>query len=288
VQLQQLAVAVRGADRLPPAGSDPVGLGGEAVGLVLAVGEAVAAFAPGDRVGYVVGVAPGAYAAVRTVPAWRCVPVPTDLPATTVAAWLGRGLLAECLVRRVFKVGAGHRVLVVDADGRTGQILAPWLRHVGATVLGTFGDGAVGPGPRACHHAIRGAAGHWPQAVLALTQQRGVDVLLGASPAAVAALLPLVRPRGTMVVRDVPAARSAHTAVPWSALTPGARCLTAPTLADYATTTGELRRAAELFFALVRGGGLELPPPTVQPLAAALGDDWLPRSAAAPPVVLVP
>src|SRR6266481_2279752 len=50
----------------------PMGLGMEAAGIVEAVGPGVDAVKPGDRVGYATGT-PGAYAAMRLIPAERLV-----------------------------------------------------------------------------------------------------------------------------------------------------------------------------------------------------------------------
>ena len=63
----------------------PAGLGGEAAGVVEAVGADVVDFAPGDRVGCFTG-PPGAYATHRLVSVDRLVRLPEGIDAETAAA----------------------------------------------------------------------------------------------------------------------------------------------------------------------------------------------------------
>ena len=55
-----------------------------------------------------------------------------------------KGMTAQYLVRRTYKVKAGETVLVHAAAGGVGLIMCQWLRHLGATVIGTVGDKAKG------------------------------------------------------------------------------------------------------------------------------------------------
>ena len=84
----------------------PVGLpfvaGNEAAGEVTAVGAGVADFKVGDRVAYVVAL--GCYAAERLVPADRAVKLPASISYEQAAAMMLKGMTAEYLVRRTFKV----------------------------------------------------------------------------------------------------------------------------------------------------------------------------------------
>lgn len=116
----------------------PSGLGGEAAGVVEAVGEGVMQFSPGDRVA---GFDPahGAYATERNVPADRLFSLPDSISAETAAAVMLKGCTAEYLVERCARVQPGMTVLVHAAAGGTGQLLVQWLKHIGATVIGTVG-----------------------------------------------------------------------------------------------------------------------------------------------------
>ncbi len=91
----------------------PVGLpfvaGNEAAGEVIAVGPGVTDLKVGDRVGYVVAL--GCYAAERIVPADRAVKLPANISYEQAAAMMLKGMTAEYLLRRTFKVEKGMNVL---------------------------------------------------------------------------------------------------------------------------------------------------------------------------------
>jgi NADPH2:quinone reductase len=112
--------------------------GNEAAGVVEAVGEGVREFKPGDRVAYIFG--PGTYVQERVVPADRLVPVPEGVSDEVAAAVLLKGLTAQYLLRRTFKVGPGHEILIHAAAGGVGLIAGQWAKHLGATVIGTAGS----------------------------------------------------------------------------------------------------------------------------------------------------
>ncbi len=113
----------------------PSGLGLEAAGVVDAVGAGVD-FAVGDRVaGF--GPALNAYATERNVAAASLFAIPDDISDETAAAGLLKGCTTEFLVERCAKVQPGMAVLVHAAAGGVGLLLVQWLKHIGATVIGT-------------------------------------------------------------------------------------------------------------------------------------------------------
>jgi len=136
----------------------PVGLpfvaGNEAAGEVTAVGPGVTDFKVGDRVAYVVAL--GCYAAERLVPADRAVKLPASISYEQAAAMMLKGMTAEYLVRRTFKVEKGMNVLMHAAAGGVGLILCQWANHLGANVIGTVGskDKAALAKANGCHHTI--------------------------------------------------------------------------------------------------------------------------------------
>lgn len=113
----------------------PSGLGLEAAGVVEAVGDGVV-LKEGDRVA-TFGPALGAYATHRNVAEASLFVLPDDIDDQTVAAGLLKGCTTEFLVERCAKVQAGMTVLVHAAAGGVGLLLVQWLKHVGATVIGT-------------------------------------------------------------------------------------------------------------------------------------------------------
>src|SRR5262249_46559847 len=107
--------------------------GKEGAGEVVAVGEGVDDFAPGDRVAYVEAL--GAYAEEPFVPALFLVHLPATIDFETGAAMMLKGLTAQYLLRRTFRVEPAHTVLVHAAAGGVGLILAQWAKRLGATVI---------------------------------------------------------------------------------------------------------------------------------------------------------
>ena len=90
----------------------PSGLGLEAAGRVLEVGEGVADVKVDDRIAY--GPVLGAYARHRNVPAARVVPIPDDISDDTAAAVLMKGMTVEYLMCRAYPVKAGEDVLFMQ------------------------------------------------------------------------------------------------------------------------------------------------------------------------------
>jgi len=138
----------------PPPNGLPFVLGSEGSGVVLAVGPGVDGLKEGDRVAYTGPL--GAYAAERLVPADRLIKLPDSIDFRTAAAMMLKGLTANYLLRRVFKVERGHTILFHAAAGGVGLIACQWARHLGATVIGTVGSTEKAELAKAhgCHHTI--------------------------------------------------------------------------------------------------------------------------------------
>jgi NADPH2:quinone reductase len=113
----------------------------EAVGVIEAVGSAVSAFAPGDRIGYVSG-AYGCYAEARNLGADLAVKLPEGPSDAQWAASLMKAFTACMLLNRVRRTKAGETILVHAAAGGMGQLLCSWGAHIGARVIGTVGSEA--------------------------------------------------------------------------------------------------------------------------------------------------
>lgn len=116
--------------------SVPTELGVEAAGVVEMIGEGVDDFAVGDRV-CTFGPARGAYSTDRNVAASSLFHIPADISDDVAAAGLLKGCTTEMLVERCARVQPRWPVLVHAAAGGVGLLLCQWLRHVGATVIGT-------------------------------------------------------------------------------------------------------------------------------------------------------
>jgi NADPH2:quinone reductase len=120
----------------------PTGLplipGNEAAGIVTALGAGVDTLAVGDKVAYAAAI--GAYCTHRNITADRVVKIPAGVPDQTAAAMMLKGMTAEYLLHRTFKVEKHHTILIHAAAGGVGLIAGQWAASLGARVIGTVGS----------------------------------------------------------------------------------------------------------------------------------------------------
>jgi NADPH2:quinone reductase len=156
----------------------PLILGTEGAGVVTAVGDGVTHLKPGDRVAYA-DVAPGAYAEERLIMAHRLLKLPDSIDDRTAAAMMLKGLTAQYLLRRTYRVQKGDTILIHAAAGGVGLIVCQWARHLGATVIGTVGSDAKAELARAhgCDHAIVYTREDFKARVKEITGGAGVPVV---------------------------------------------------------------------------------------------------------------
>ena len=102
------------------------------------IGPGVSGLNVGDRIAYA-SPPPGAYSQARQMPADRVVRVPQSVTDEQAAAIMLKGMTAEYLIRRTFRVEPGMTVLFHSAAGGVGLIACQWLKALGATVIGTVG-----------------------------------------------------------------------------------------------------------------------------------------------------
>src|SRR5262249_58207815 len=121
------------------ASRSPVGLpfvsGNEGAGEVVAVGSGVTDIKAGDRIGYVSAL--GGYSAERILPADRAVKLPASISYEQAAGMMLKGMTAEYLLNRTFKVRPGMTILVHAAAGGVWLLLCPWGKHLRWAVLCT-------------------------------------------------------------------------------------------------------------------------------------------------------
>ena len=134
----------RGMPHPWPVPALPLVLGFEGVGVVEEPGPGVTEFSAGDRVAYALP-PHGAYSQIRTYPAEKLLKVPeslANLDDRDLAASMLKGLTAQYLLRRTYRVEEGDVILVHAAAGGMGLILCQWARFLGATVIGTVSSEA--------------------------------------------------------------------------------------------------------------------------------------------------
>ena len=109
--------------------------GGEAAGVVAAIGEGVTEAKPGDRVAFFGGT--GCYAEYALAPADRLAPLPVALSFEQGAAAMVQGITAYVLSRVTYPLKPGDRCLVHAAAGGVGLLLCQMAKAAGAIVIGT-------------------------------------------------------------------------------------------------------------------------------------------------------
>jgi len=151
--------------------------GNEGAGTVIAVGPGVGDVQVGDSVAYVA--TPGSYADERILPADRLVKVPDNVDLKTAASMMLKGMTAQYLLRRTFKVEPGQTILFHAAAGGVGLIAGQWAKHLGAKVIGTAGseEKIALARKHGYDHVINYRTENFAEKVKELTDGAGVDVV---------------------------------------------------------------------------------------------------------------
>ena len=181
----------------PAVGGLPMIPGNEGAGTVTAVGSGVSDLKVGDRVAY--GTAPGGYAVERNILAEKLVKLPDSIDDKTAAGMMLKGLTAQYLLRRTFKVEKGNTVLVHAAAGGVGLILCQWANYLGANVIGTVGspDKAKLAKENGANHTILYRDEDFVARVNDITGGKKCDVVYdGVGKATFPASLDCIRPMG--------------------------------------------------------------------------------------------
>ncbi|WP_342245722.1 quinone oxidoreductase family protein [Pseudomonas sp. OTU5201] len=184
VRIRHVAVGLNYADTYFRNGTYPIplpnGIGVEAAGVVVAVGEGVSNVALGDRVTYTGFLNTlGAYSTERLVSAAPLIKLPETIAFETAAAMTMRGLTSAYLMRRIHDFKEGDSILLHAAAGGVGLIVSQWAKLLGLTVIGTVSTKAKAEVARAhgCDHVINYSDEDIAKRVRELTGGRGVDVV---------------------------------------------------------------------------------------------------------------
>jgi len=232
--------------------------GGEGAGEIVAVGRGVKEFKPGDRVAYAGGL--GAYAEERIMPADRVVKIPRSVSYEQAAAIILKGMTAQYLLRRTFKVKKADTILFHAAAGGVGQIACQWASALGATVIGTVGGKAKVRLAKAngCHHVIDYSTQDFVERVKKFTKGAGVDVVYdGVGKDTYPASLDCLRPLGMWVLFGQ--SSGPVPPVDLAILAPkGSLFVTRPTLATYIAKREDLLKAARDVFRVVGDGTVKV------------------------------
>jgi NADPH:quinone reductase-like Zn-dependent oxidoreductase len=179
----------------------PMALGVEAAGTVMAAGQAVSDWAPGDAV--LTHPVPlrdqGTWAPRLIAPAGLLARKPDGASWEAAAAFPVPALTAGQVLSDMLNVCAGEQLLVHGAGGVTGGLLVALAALRGAQVIAT-----AGPASRqrvtalGARHVIDYHDQDWPAQVRAITANRGVDAAANAAPGAAASAIEAVADGGRL------------------------------------------------------------------------------------------
>jgi len=242
--------------------------GGEAAGVVEALGPGVTGLRPGDRVAYVGRF--GAYRERRAMPARVLVRLPDGVPDEVAAGVMLKGLTAQYLVTSTYAVKPGDRVLVHAAAGGVGLLLGQWLKAIGATTIGTAGSAEKLELARrhGYDHVINYREQDFVAEVMAITGGRGCAVVYDSVGQDTwrGSLRCLQRfgmfanfGQSSGMIRDFAL----------SDLAAGSLCACRPVLFDYVAEREDLERRTAELFAMLESGKVRADRVTTRPLREA-------------------
>ncbi|MFH1342429.1 MAG: zinc-binding dehydrogenase [Pseudomonadota bacterium] len=181
-----------------------------------------------------------------------------------------KGVTAGFLPHDVHSVTAGDTVVIHAAAGGVGSLLVQWARSIGAHVIATVSthDKAQRARQLGAHDVIIGRGPDFVEAVMEITQGKGVDIIYDAigndsfesSIAALAIrghLVSFGQASGPIGARDIGAFAS-------KSIT-----LSRPNYGHYTDTRALMTMQSQRLFAAVEAGYLQLAEPTFYPLAEA-------------------
>jgi NADPH2:quinone reductase len=182
VKIRQTAVGLNYIDVYQRTGlyaqpSFPFIPGMEGAGVVTAIGEGVRDLKVGRHVAY--AGPSGAYAQERLIAADRVVKIPAGIDDETAAAIMLKGMTAQYLLRRTYRVEPETTLLFHAAAGGVGLIACQWAASLGATVIGTVSSAGKALIARAhgCAHVVNIREEDVVAKVKEYTKGKGVDVV---------------------------------------------------------------------------------------------------------------
>ena len=183
VRVRHAAIGCNFADTYFRSGMYPVplpnGMGVEAAGTIIGVGEGVTGFTEGDRVAYT-GSPLGAYSTERVMPFGSLYKLPDAVPFDVAAASTMRGLSAAYWLLKCDPwLKAGDTILLHAAAGGVGSLAVQWAKLLGLRVIGTVSSEEKAAHVRAlgCDEVIFYRREDVPARVMELTDGKGVQTV---------------------------------------------------------------------------------------------------------------
>lgn len=247
----------------------PFTLGIEGAGVVEALGEGVGEVKTGDRVAYPTP-SIGSYAEYQVVKVANLAPLPNDVSFEDGAAIILQGLTAHYLLHEFYSIKRGSTVLVHAAAGGMGLLLVQWLKHMGATAIGTVSTEEKAKVAReaGADHVIVYTKQDFAEEAKKLTGGKGVNYIIdGVGKTTFTKNFDALANRGWATVFGM-ASGPADPVAPNSLMTKSLT-ISGGALFNYMVTRDELLGRARDVFAGLREGWLKLRIHSVRPLAQA-------------------
>jgi NADPH:quinone reductase len=248
----------------------PSVLGREGAGVVEAVASDVHDISVGDHVAYASSPI-GAYSEVRLMPANRVVKIPANVSDQQAASIMLKGMTAQYLVRRTYRVKPGNTILFHAAAGGVGLMVCQWAKHLGATVIGTVGSEEKAKLARAngCDHVINYSTEDFVARVADITNGKKCDVVYdGVGKDTFLKSLDCARPLGLVALFGNASGKVEPVDLGLLAAK-GSLFVTRPTLDTYVTAREDLVATADELFDIVGRGVVKVEINQTYPLREA-------------------
>ena len=232
-------------------------IGVEGAGVVQSVGPGVTEVQVGDAVTYCT--APGTYAELAIVPAWRLIKRPSGVDAKAGAAAILQGMTAHYLCHSTYPVQKGDRVIVHAGAGGMGLLLTQMIKRLGGYVFSTVSteDKAELSKGAGADHVILYTKQDFAEEIKKATDGEGGNAVYdGVGKTTFNQSIASLGRRGHMVLYG--AASGAPDPISPSILGSGSLSLTRPGLGDYTVNRAELEKRAGDVLGWVHSGELKL------------------------------
>jgi NADPH2:quinone reductase len=196
----------------------------------------------------------------RVMPAERLLRLPEGVGDRLAAAAMLKGMTAQTLLRRVWRVRRGQVIVIHAAAGGVGLIAVQWALSLGAIVIAVVGSEAKAAVVReyGCERVLVLGRDELAPRVRELSRGAGAHVVYDSVGRDTwSASLDCLRPRGLMVSFG----NSSGPVPPFAPLElsrRGSLYLTRPTLFDYIRRRAELESAARELFELIGRGTIRI------------------------------
>jgi NADPH2:quinone reductase len=232
-------------------------IGVEAAGVVRDIGAGVDEVKVGDEVTYCT--APGTYAELAVVPAWRLMKRPAGVDAKSGAAAILQGMTAHYLCYSTHPVQKGDRVIVHAGAGGMGLLLTQMIKKLGGYVFTTVStdEKAELSKDAGADHVIIYTKEDFAEVVKKATDGEGVKAVYdGVGKTTFNQSIASLGRRGHMVLYG--AASGAPDPVSPGILSSGSLSMTRPGLGDYTVNRAELEQRAGDVLGWISSGELKL------------------------------